>query len=55
MARAFRYYQDYFGAGKFVMLESEYPYTSYPEGAPSTKCSYSASKATNIKVKSIQS
>ena len=35
------------------MLDSEYPYTSGSKDAHSTKCQYSASKATNVKVKYI--
>ena len=44
---AFKYFKD-----NFAMLESEYPYTSAPKDAPSTDCHYSASEATNVKVKS---
>ena len=48
---------DYFKAN-FAMLESEYPYTSHDwdrkKDAPSGDCQYSASKATSVKVKSIE-
>ena len=48
MKRALEYFYD-----NFAMPESEYPYTSAPKDAPSTDCLYSASKATNVKVKDI--
>ena len=47
MKRALYYFYD-----NYLMLESEYPYTSAPKDAPSTDCQYSASEATNVKVKS---
>ena len=46
-ARAFWYFEDY-----SPTLESVYPYTS-GSGDDSTECLYSASEATNIKVKDI--
>ena len=46
MKRALYYFYD-----NYLMLESEYPYTSAPKDAPSTDCQYSASEATNVKVK----
>ena len=49
MKRALEYFYDH-----FAMLESEYPYTSGPKNAPSTDCLYSASRATNVKVKSLK-
>ena len=39
-------------SGSSPTLESVYPYTSGATGDDSTDCLYSASKATNIKVKS---
>ena len=50
MERALEYFY-----GNFAMLESEYPYTSAPKNAPSTDCMYSASRATNVKVKRAKS
>ena len=37
------------------MLEGDYPYTSAPKNAPSTRthCLYSDSRATNVKVKDL--
>ena len=49
MERALNYFKD-----NSPMLESEYPYTSAPKDAPSSDCQYSDSKATNVKVKSLE-
>ena len=46
---SFDYYEH---KKKFAMLESDYPYTSGAEGNDSTDCLYSASKTTNVTVKS---
>ena len=46
---AFEFFID---SGDFAMLESAYPYTSGATGENSFDCLYSASKATNVSVKS---
>ena len=49
MYDAFSYFKDH-----YVMLESDYPYTSVSKDAkdlPPSDCLYSASKATQVKVK----
>ena len=51
MSTAFQYFED-----SFPMLEGDYPYTSGTKRDDSTNwpCHYSASKAINVKVKSIE-
>ena len=42
---------DYFHTSQnYLMLESEYPYTSGPKDAPTTDCLYSDSSATKVEI-----